>query len=273
MAAGAPPRRRGSTPRLEGAAALLMAPPRRRGSTLGGAQGDLGGAGSPAQAGVHPGGMGRRWATGAPPRRRGSTRAPARRPRPWLPRAGGGPPRSWTALRPGVGAPPRRRGSTPLAATRAHKGGSPAQAGVHPATRRERRPRRGLPRAGGGPPRLVPRRAEKPWAPPRRRGSTRLGCAASQCTASGSPAQAGVHPDRRTRPNGAKRLPRAGGGPPHAKGARWWQQRLPRAGGGPPVSRQLIGASVGSPAQAGVHPFFDSVLSVTAAPPRRRGST
>ncbi len=172
--------------------------------------------GSPAQAGVHPTlGQRRRPWPAAPPRRRGSTlalRFPTPNPDEGLPRAGGGPPRAgflsvWFFV---PTAPPRRRGSTRLGdAAKLAKGGSPAQAGVHPSDDPVDRPRRLPPRRRGSTP--VPRAG---GAPPRRRGSTPCRPAVT-CRGAGSPRRRGstLYPEstgpRSTAPPRRRGVPRS----------------------------------------------------------------
>ncbi len=138
-----------------------VAPPRRRGWTRGHAPRTAGARGSPAQAGMDP-----------------TVLPPGPHPR-GLPRAGGDGPCGAGVRGTRTRAPPRRRGWTlPRGRGPTSWTGSPAQAGMDPASRASRWARARLPRAGGDGPRRRGAGRSAALAPPRRRGWTRADASA-----------------------------------------------------------------------------------------------
>ncbi len=253
------------------------APPRRRGWTQRRLTRRGSARGSPAQAGMDP-------------RRCGRCEASVR-----LPRAGGDGPFRWTVVHGLSLAPPRRRGWTEFSPQlgREHDG-SPAQAGMDRWRPACARPRPRLPRAGGDGPPISPVTNEPKGAPPRRRGWT-LDRGRQPAGADGSPAQAGMDPQRARWRRGASRLPRAGGdgpiegidwkkgtaAPPRRRG---WTRLLPggagRLGGSPaqagmdPRARKRARKALRLPRAGGDGPgLADHPGRVLSAPPRRRGWT
>ncbi len=172
------------------------APPRGRGSTRIAARLDAMLRGSPAWAGIDPVSVTRGVATAR------------------LPRVGGDRPASVTAHVATQAAPPRGRGSTRDAAYEALRVyGSPAWAGIDPATSTRTASPSRLPRVGGDRPSAAYSPAAACAAPPRGRGSTQV-VSDDARHEHGSPAWAGIDPRQRARERPHIRLPRVGGDRP-----------------------------------------------------------
>ncbi len=115
-------------------------------------------------------------------------------------------------------APPPTRGCTRGSAScRGPRIGSPAHAGMHPASRALQTALRRLPRPRGDAPKIFSRSRPGEVAPPPTRGCT-LVLARSDQPPLGSPAHAGMHPDRHCPRLGRLRLPRPRGDAPFAIG-------------------------------------------------------
>ena len=253
----APPRMRGSTHAEQRAERNAVGSPAHAGIDPMRASGSSQGIGLPRACGDRPAtGLVSYILYGAPPRMRGSTR-PARRLPPavagspahagidlarWrcapcprgLPRACGDRPPSDYVVGVGVWAPPRMRGSTLFHRDLVDDArGSPAHAGIDPATASRSRRGTGLPRACGDRPGVWLTVDVDTGAPPRMRGST-PGGRPTRHARRGSPAHAGIDP---------------------------------RAGAGAVVSVRLPRACGDRPARAA------RCCSSCGAPPRMRGST
>ena len=191
------PRTRGDGPGLDtGSDALNAAPPHTRGWTPAVGRRRRGSAGSPAHAGMDP------PLVLAPPRMR------------WLPRTrGDGPMPAWAKAK-SPQAPPHTRGWTPSRPpSPAPSGGSPAHAGMDPASRSGQPAPHRLPRTRGDGP-MCPNSTNGPAsAPPHTRGWTGdRGLHARR--GDGSPAHAGMDPDQGTGCHRSARLPRTRGDGP-----------------------------------------------------------
>ena len=171
-----------------------------------------------------------------------------------LPRACGDGPQAGGRTRRMMRAPPRLRGWTPRRDREERQSrGSPALAGMDPASRSSAWTRSGLPRACGDGPQLGRDPRASPVAPPRLRGWTRVGVARAG-GGGGSPALAGMDPSGRSGKATNTWLPRAcGDGPVADFGFHRWA-RLPRACGDGPST---------------CWPKVESIM----APPRLRGWT
>ncbi len=261
----------------QGSQGVERAPPRGRGSTHHVRGAARGRGGSPAWAGIDP-------------RPRGCSSAPM-----GLPRVGGD--RPWSPCREhrSAEAPPRGRGSTrPGLLLAPFDGGSPAWAGIDPRSRARSRRRPRLPRVGGDRPWRMRRRFSGLPAPPRGRGSTRRERARA-VGAHGSPAWAGIDPATTRRRRASTGLPRVGGdrpyavidtayvtvAPPRGRGSTRGHDRLPRrllgspawAGIDPLVLRALVGARRLPRVGGDRPPVGNPAPDPTRAPPRGRGST
>ena len=232
------PRPRGDRPE----AALHLgetygAPPPTRGSTRGHDGEPRRHRGSPAHAGIDPGGR-------APPM-----------PDPWLPRPRGDRPLAiWQTSRT-LPAPPPTRGSTPKRdAEWTRRAGSPAHAGIDPPSRSGFARAAGLPRPRGDRP--SPASPPRAWgpAPPPTRGSTLI-MSPTVAEVAGSPAHAGIDPSRPRPSCRRRRLPRPRGDRPR------WGSSTSRPVAAPPPTRGSTPSSAvpmcpatGSPAHAGIDP-------------------
>ncbi len=232
------PRARGDAPIAADAGVRpSMVPPRTRGCTLEVPLHVPELAGSPAHAGMHPSGPGRR--------------STARR----FPRARGDAPVSLYPLYDWNLVPPRTRGCTVRGRTRAAvPRGSPAHAGMHPRRSAPRASGRGFPRARGDAPRSATGARARTRVPPRTRGCTPRHSDRRE-PRDGSPAHAGMHlsDSLGKRPKGW--FPRArGDAPPSVFIADNVSQVPPRTRGCTPGGGRLAAAARGSPAHAGMHP-------------------
>ena len=249
------PRARGDRPRpMTAPLGAMTAPPRPRGSTR--AQRDCRGrpGRSPAPAGID---LGR--PAGAVPSRR-------------LPRARGDRPPSHPPLCCPGRAPPRPRGSTRRSlCCRSPFCGSPAPAGIDPASRLAAASCSRLPRARG----------DRPWhdaplragglAPPRPRGSTSIPRFAA-AWAAGSPAPAGIDLWSTYLVGATMRLPRARGDRPSSPSAPAWSSPAPpRPRGSTLFILSLRLAPSGSPAPAGIDPVIHPLQAASEWLPRARG--
>ena len=212
-----------------------VAPPRQRGWTRRIEGGLVGGAGSPAPAGMD------------------RTDDPVISLFAGLPRASGDGPLRMTSRNVPTAAPPRQRGWTAPAPRPASPClGSPAPAGMDPPTHRRTPRLRRLPRASGDGPYPGDNSTTAPEAPPRQRGWTR-GCAGRGDGLDGSPAPAGMDRPPRVAGRGHPRLPRASGdGPSQGREVRDLEQAPPRQRGWTPGDRGDRRSRRGSPAPAGM---------------------
>ncbi len=210
--------------------------------------------GSPAHAGMDPGG------------------APAGGSSAGLPRPRGDGPLLGLLGKPDPAAPPPTRGWTRRPALRPPgPGGSPAHAGMDPSCRSSSSACAWLPRPrGDGPSRRMFSRRSCP-APPPTRGWTRARCGTDQ-DRPGSPAHAGMDPLGPVSPRPEDRLPRPRGDGPHAI------QSLLFARSAPPPTRGWTrharsdrGSCRGSPAHAGMDPRRFAGRSACSGLPRPRG--
>ena len=212
-----------------------------------------------------------------------------------LPRARGDRPPGGPTFLARVLAPPRPRGST-LGKTMAGaaEDGSPAPAGIDPASDYILALRPRLPRARGDRPKKRIPPPPDVTAPPRPRGSTGVRRQAVRL-GRGSPAPAGIDPPPALIPDWRSRLPRARGDrPPNGrpKGAR--AKAPPRPRGSTLLDDPAPHHVGGSPAPAGIDPGSRRIgptrsrlprargdrperaaddAKIMAAPPRPRGST
>ncbi len=249
------PRARGDRPcRLRVFVAAPMAPPRTRGSArvnLGAASGSNG---SPAHAGIGP--LPPWWTDlGA-----------------WLPRARGDRPPHPSLLPSQNTAPPRTRGSAGLAGVRCRVGeGSPAHAGIGRCARLRRSSRTGLPRARGDRPCPGSGCYTLTGAPPRTRGSA-SGTVLVIHSRLGSPAHAGIGPDRPGGGRARSRLPRARGDRPHEDPQRPVPALAPpRTRGSAVVDCGQVAGPHGSPAHAGIGRAYPAGSRSAWRLPRARG--
>ena len=239
---------------LQSASPTQTAPPRSRGWTRGRPDPRTPRAGSPALAGMDP---------------RRMSRAPAAA---WLPRArGDGPAASIAATAPSA-APPRSRGWTVGAAARRDvPGGSPALAGMDPASSSRQRPTAGLPRARGDGPGPRDAACWRASAPPRSRGWTPAHGVGLRGLV-GSPALAGMDPRRSSTAWGWRWLPRARGDGPLPRDGVCRNLAAPPRSRGWTRPRAIEAAGVeGSPALAGMDPSTSSARRCPAGLPRARG--
>ncbi len=214
-----------------------MAPPQTRGSTPHPAFPPRGAAGSPADAGIDPAPSARPIWTARLPRRRGDRPAPRR------------------VLDHLLSAPPQTRGSTRLLTSPGSRPrGSPADAGIDPFRARCLARSSGLPRRRGDRPARAHERGRIAAAPPQTRGSTRDGVQ-RRLRHRGSPADAGIDPDRLDRPPPVPGLPRRRGDRPSTPAAEVVPRTAPPQTRGSTQGRPLDRPRRdGSPADAGIDP-------------------
>ena len=172
-----------------------------------------------------------------------------------LPRACGDRPQGRIRLCVFGQAPPRMRGSTlTLLRSRWRERGSPAHAGIDPRLMPNAAIVFGLPRACGDRPLGRVGEAYDAGAPPRMRGSTQVAhrfCGMHR----GSPAHAGIDPDRKVTCEVCRGLPRACGDRPIRPRASYTLQGAPpRMRGSTLRHLGLSSYSPGSPAHAGIDP-------------------
>ncbi len=249
------PRVRGDGPyRRSHATCPSWAPPRSRGWTRGRRDGLRRGPGSPAFAGMDPPLARGRRSTGGLPRVRGD----GPHPQPLAVRLRRAPPRSrgWTAL------------DSPATLADA---GSPAFAGMDPATRSRSRGIRRLPRVRGDGPWREVSREDADTAPPRSRGWTR-GDLRPAPLARGSPAFAGMDPTRRSTARSCRGLPRVRGDGPEAVGNNKVDDTAPpRSRGWTQFAHAEERRVAGSPAFAGMDPPRGATSAARSGLPRVRG--
>ncbi len=212
-----------------------------------------------------------------------------------LPRVGGDRPCAARATTSPPKAPPRGRGSTRAQRGRAGgAAGSPAWAGIDPATGSSSGSRCWLPRVGGDRPVDLFDSFKLKLAPPRGRGSTQHRDQRRR-PRGGSPAWAGIDPRTSAPPTSTRRLPRVGGDRPRAESTTRATRPAPPRGRGSTLGERRRGRHHrGSPAWAGIDPARrPSTWAATrlprvggdrpwaardprgegGAPPRGRGST
>ena len=249
------PRARGDRPfAILPCSSSQMAPPRTRGSPPGLPDATDAPHGSPAHAGIAP--------------TSSSTSTEAR----GLPRARGDRPALIFAGVVGLAAPPRTRGSPSLTLQRLAGGvGSPAHAGIAPSASCRRRRWCRLPRARGDRPVWPSGPGANFAAPPRTRGSPRLGQPALH-RPPGSPAHAGIAPSASTSAPATSGLPRARGDRPGTAGGNVWGLAAPpRTRGSPLRVEHRALRHGGSPAHAGIAPAPASRRPPPHWLPRARG--
>ena len=171
--------------------------------------------------------------------------------------------------------PPLARGYTPAIDTGSRRpGGSPARAGIHPRTspRRGRRPR--FPRSRGDTPAPSAPVLMPPMVPPLARGYTPSG-GPGAIRDPGSPARAGIHPERPTAAAPGARFPRSRGDTPiPGIAVRRAQSVPPLARGYTRVASGALPPGSGSPARAGIHPHASRDRGgAQPVPPLARGYT
>ncbi len=149
--------------------------------------------------------------------------------------------------------------------------GSPAHAGMDPASSSPLAARWGLPRARGDGPRAHARHAARRQAPPRTRGWTGPGLDL-EAEVLGSPAHAGMDRRSRCRGPGRRWLPRArGDGPLLRTVAACATVAPPRTRGWTAHRAGFVGPVPGSPAHAGMDPRPRDAHPGCARLPRARG--
>ena len=208
------PRTRGDGPKMVFARLnIQMAPPHTRGWTPRTDPPARDGCGSPAHAGMDP------------------TRAPGRSSGRRLPRTRGDGPRTGLRSAPTSWAPPHTRGWTARKReVQRARVGSPAHAGMDPATRRSGKGSKRLPRTRGDGPQSARAVLRQPEAPPHTRGWTPRD-ASDVRARRGSPAHAGMDPEREAVYPFRLRLPRTRGDGP------WGRDRRHSIAPAPPHTR------------------------------------
>ncbi len=214
---------------------MVEAPPRTRGWTTPTFAAAGGTCGSPAHAGMDP-----------PPRRQ-----PLTRPR--LPRARGDGPHTRPLHAQSHPAPPRTRGWTRAKLGGwASKWGSPAHAGMDLQSFCTGSRTWWLPRARGDGPQALAAPSPAEEAPPRTRGWTQE-AVPTPSPAPGSPAHAGMDPQRGPAEHVRLRLPRArGDGPAWPQLSSHLPRAPPRTRGWTCVAPAQLAPAAGSPAHAGM---------------------
>ena len=198
---------------------------------------------------------------------------PSRPPTPRrLPRTRGDRPASAVQACKALPAPPHTRGSALSPSARyAIASGSPAHAGIGPATQTLPIPIWRLPRTRGDRPSYDPRPTRTWKAPPHTRGSA-ASPKATWTRPPGSPAHAGIGPARHAPTTSAPRLPRTRGDrPPKRRRPRNTDKAPPHTRGSADVHQHGPPADVGSPAHAGIGPTTTAAAASGTGLPRTRG--
>ena len=233
--------------------------------------------GSPAHAGMDPRASADSWNCKRLPRTRGDGPGRSQEPRSQLglPRTRGDGPLAGPIARQATAAPPHTRGWTRVLARMRHaRIGSPAHAGMDRRRASSGRQSSRLPRTRGDGPVVVTRIDPFGAAPPHTRGWTASGTRRLAGTP-GSPAHAGMDPDRHRLHVPCDGLPRTRGDGPYVNAVSWsGREAPPHTRGWTRVFTVRGHRQAGSPAHAGMDPYdVYPILYLSRAPPHTRGWT